>query len=83
MKNKLNTQYDITSRMGAFGNIGLTRKLVLFRLRCLLLGAAVFVIPTGCASFSPQMSGEPNQIGAPAYAYDPEANGNPEKAWWN
>ena len=83
MNNKLNTQYDITHRMGAFRNIGLIRKLVLFRLRFLLLGVALCLIPTGCASFSPHMSGQPDQIGPPSYAYDPEANGNPEKTWWN
>ncbi len=37
----------------------------------------------GCASFNNNMASEPDQSGSPPYASDPEANGNPAKAWWN
>jgi hypothetical protein len=29
------------------------------------------------------MASTPDHSGAPPYADDPEANGNPAKAWWN
>jgi hypothetical protein len=37
----------------------------------------------GCASFNSDMASAPEHVGVPPYADDPEANGNPEKAWWN
>jgi len=37
----------------------------------------------GCASFNDNMDSGPQRNGAPPYAGDPEANGNPAKAWWN
>jgi hypothetical protein len=37
----------------------------------------------GCASFNNNMASTPDHSGAPPYADDPEANGNPAKAWWN
>ena len=83
MSNKLNIQYDITPRIASFNDIGMIRNRMSFRLLCFLLAVALFVIPTGCATFSNHMSGEPDRIGAPPYADDPEGNGNPEKAWYN
>ena len=38
---------------------------------------------TGCASFSNHMDAYSSRTGAPPYPDDPEANGNPEKAWYN
>jgi hypothetical protein len=51
----------------------------------LLLGflLAAVIMTTGCASFSSNMSAAPERSGAPPYADDPEANGNPAKAWYN
>jgi hypothetical protein len=45
--------------------------------------AIVALSGTGCASFNDNMASTPDHSGAPPYASDPEANGNPAKAWWN
>ncbi len=37
----------------------------------------------GCASFNHDMASTPDHSGAAPYSDDPEANGNPYKAWWN
>jgi hypothetical protein len=37
----------------------------------------------GCATFNDNMASTPDHSSAPPYASDPEANGNPAKAWWN
>jgi hypothetical protein len=59
------------------------------RLACLLkvrrFGLLLFLVvigfaPAGCAS---HMDAYPSRTGAPPYPDDPEANGNPAKAWYN
>lgn len=52
-------------------------------IRFLSVGLLLCLLPTGCASFSNHMSSAPDRSGAPPYADDPEANGNPAKAWYN
>jgi hypothetical protein len=52
-------------------------------LRWTLLGLTLCFLPTGCASFSDHMDAFPSRTGPPPYADDPEANGNPAKAWYN
>ncbi len=57
-----------------------------FSFRKLALLTVLFTLTlasTGCASFSSSMSTAPEHSGPPPYADDPEANGNPAKAWWN
>lgn len=78
MRTKRQVQCETTHK-----HIRLMRNLKSLRKWSLLLGFALFVIPTGCATVSNRMSGEPDHFGAPPYADDPEANGNPEKAWYN
>ncbi len=51
--------------------------------RFLLVAALCSLLLTGCASFSNHMSAAPEHSGAPPYDDDPEANGNPAKAWYN
>jgi len=83
MSKKLNVHYETTARISSYKRIGAIQNLMYFGLRCLLLAVALCAIPTGCASFSSQMSSQPDRFGPPPYADDPEANGDPEKAWWN
>ena len=45
----------------------------------LLLG----LMASGCAGFNSNMSSLPERSAVPPYADDPEANGNPAKAWYN
>jgi hypothetical protein len=52
------------------------------RLRLALI-AILALSGVGCASFNGKMASAPERSGAPPYAGDPEANGNPQKAWWN
>jgi uncharacterized protein YceK len=52
-------------------------------LRWLLLGLIICLLQSGCASFSNHMATAPDRTGPPPYADDPEANGNPAKAWYN
>ena len=51
--------------------------------RLLFLAALLSLCLTGCSSFNSHMSAAPERFGAPPYAEDPEANGNPAKAWYN
>jgi len=51
--------------------------------RWVVLGLTLGLLPTGCASFSDHMDAFPSRTGPPPYADDPEANGNPAKAWYN
>jgi hypothetical protein len=45
---------------------------------------AILALPgAGCSSFNDNMASMPDRTSAPPYASDPEANGNPAKAWWN
>jgi hypothetical protein len=53
------------------------------RLLCLACMVILSLFPTSCASFSNHMSAAPDRSGAPPYPDDPEANGNPAKAWYN
>ena len=52
------------------------------RLALLALLAAGSAL-SGCAGLSGHMESFPNRAGAPPYPDDPEANGNPAKAWYN
>ncbi len=52
-------------------------------LRFLVMGIILCLIPSGCASFSSSMDAFPSRTRPPPYADDPEANGNPAKAWYN
>jgi hypothetical protein len=61
----------------------LATNLTSIRLRHLALGLAFSLLLTGCASFSDHMDAFPSRTGAPPYPDDPEANGNPAKAWYN
>ncbi len=54
----------------------------IFRGLRILLILSLGFLPTACATFSDDMGGFSSQASLPN-ADDPEANGNPNKAWWN
>jgi hypothetical protein len=58
------------------------RRLVL-TLRAFALGLCLCCLLSGCASFNSDLGSFPDRRGAPPYPDDPEANGNPAKAWYN
>jgi hypothetical protein len=71
---------------GNHNNQGSSGTFIVFliaRSKWLFLGLALCLLQTGCASFSDHMDAFPSRTGAPPYADDPEANGNPAKAWYN
>ncbi len=55
----------------------------IFRGLRIILILSLGFLPTACASFSDHMDAFPSRTGPPPYADDPEANGNPNKAWYN
>jgi hypothetical protein len=83
MKNKFKTRYAVTHGIFSFKDIDLIRNLRSFRLRYLFFGIALCLIPTGCATFGNQASYTPKNTGAAPFPNDPEANGDPLKAWYN
>ena len=53
------------------------------RLVLVLVGTTILFGLSGCACFNSNMGDFPDRRGAPPYDDDPEANGNPAKAWYN
>ncbi|MEJ0000628.1 MAG: hypothetical protein WDO13_16580 [Verrucomicrobiota bacterium] len=61
-------------------NLSTSRAIRAVVLGLLLAGALLL---NGCSAFNSSMASPPERTGLPPYADDPEANGNPAKAWWN
>ena len=58
------------------------RRILIQTVFVILLSATALLLE-GCASFNSNMGSLPDRTSAPPYADDPEANGNPAKAWYN